>query len=657
MQVVHHDMFRKAAIQQYQKDTEIPARRGRMMDRNGYELATNTIYYDLAVDPVMLKDKTRVATLCDNVLTGSRQHYLNMFRSRNDRHQFLARKVPLENARPLLALHDPGLIIREHFRRRCPYDHYGAQLIGFTDPDDNGLGGLELQYDDILKGVAGQAVIQYDGPRNAFYNPDYPLRKPVHGEDVILTIDKNIQTVLEQELKQGVLQAKAEGGMAVVINPSNGAVLAMANYPSFDPNVHQRFGDDRKRNRVITDVFEPGSTLKLFTAAALLQENLKKPDDIVYCEQGRYTVYDQTFHDTKSYGWLSMRRVIENSSNIGMIKLGGALHANTLFRYLKNFGFGTKTGIELNAEAKGLLESPRTWSGTSQASISIGYEIGVTALQLATAYAAIINGGYLYRPFVVSHRRPANGNLIELHKPLIVRQVISNEVSDVLKSFMHGVVERGTGKRAKPKGLEVGGKTGTALKLNQEARSYYRNRYTASFVGFAQYEQPEYVCAVIMDEPKKGRYGGEVAAPVFRNVMQRIMFLDSKPPIQSRQKRPEYKLANQHDVVPSLNGFKKEHAVSFLKAKSFEYEIRGNGPQVVDMKTIDDRIVLETGKKQVHMKRMPDLTGLSKREAMTLINFAKLYVQIEGSGEVVTGQTIKAGTPTEKRSRIILYCN
>jgi len=325
----------------------------------------------------VVQNKEKVAQACSKAFHKSKSHYLKKLNQKG-RHTFLARKVDDRDIREILALRDPGLIRTKNFRREYPYQTYGAHLLGFTDTDDKGLSGLESQYEEELRGVDGEAILQRGG-RQVFINADNPIEQPLHGSNIFLTIDKNIQTIIEQELTAGVKKSKAKAGMAVVLDPFNGEVLAMANYPSFDPNRQQKYNSGIKRNRIITDVFEPGSTLKLMTAAALLQEQIKKEEDIVYCEQGRYKVYDRYFNDTINHGWLTFRKTVALSSNIGMIKLSESLPSNTQFRYLRNFGFGTKTGIGLSGENGGILENPQKWSGLSKASLAIGFSCSTTA--------------------------------------------------------------------------------------------------------------------------------------------------------------------------------------------------------------------------------------------------------------------------------------
>ncbi len=655
-QLTWHETFSEAGKRQYEKRVSLPAKRGDICDRNGKKFAIGTNHYDLAADPQMVGDKNLIARKCAEAFSKSYQHYYWLL-NEDGRFKFLERKAPERDIQPILDLNDPGLIKIRNFRREYPYGRYAAHLIGITDPDDEGLSGLELQYEKELKGEDGEAVLQYDHKRRMFYNADYPLRWPVDGVQIYLTIDKNIQTVAEQELESGVREMRARAGMVVIMDPFSGAILAMANYPYFDPNNHSAYASEVKRNRTITDVYEPGSTLKMIGAAALLQEHLKEPEDIVYCEQGRYSLHNRYFHDTKKYGWLSFRRIIENSSNIGMIKLMEAMPEDIFYKYLKHFGFGNETSIGLIGENSGILRPPDYWSKLSRASISIGYEIGVTAVQMVTAYSAIVNGGYLYQPYVVSHTKSSDGAIRIVHQPKVIRPVISPKVSEILKSFMGGVVERGTGVKAAPDGVTVGGKTGTAKKMNTETGAYYSNRYVASFCGFAPYEKPKYVCLVVIDEPRNAKYGGDAAAPVFRKIMNRIIRFDNSSfrlnPVPNEL---DVKFVEKMNTLPRLEGFKVNTALSLIKSKNLDYEIKGQGSVVAKVLAKNDEVILELGKSQVQMDRIPELVGLSMREALTKIDLSQVRVRIIGNG-TIRKQSPQAGAHLSSGSELILSCN
>ncbi len=652
IQIIDYAMFEKAAKNQYEKKITLSARRGSICDRNGNKLATTIILYDLAADPKMVKNKSVIASACAKAFGQPKSYYLKKL-TKESRFVYLARQVPGDKIRDILDIKDPGLVKRENFRRYYPYGKLAAPLLGFTDPDDYGLSGIELQFEKVLSGVAGEAMLLYDARRTEFYDADYALRKPVSGSDIYLTIDKNIQTIVDNALEAGVKKAKASSGMAVVMDPRSGAVLAMSSYPTFDTNRQSAFSPSTKRNRVITDVFEPGSTMKIFTAAALMQENLAKENELVFCENGRYKIYNHYMNDSKKHGWLTLKKVIEYSSNIGMIKLSQKLPSNTLFRYLKSFGFGEKTGVGITGETSGFLRQPAKWSGLSKASISIGQEISVNALQIVSAYAAIVNGGYLYRPYVVDGINDVNGHYKTLYKQHVVRQVISPAVCENIKSMMRGVVEYGTAKYVQMSDIDVGGKTGTAQKFNTKTKKYYKDRYLSSFIGFGPLENTEYVCGVFINEPKNGYYGSAVAAPVFKVIMTQIMGFNENFHIVDG---PDIKLAKIEEDVPGLKGLSLEGAKAILEAKNTDYEISGTGNTVTNVLAKDGVLQIKVSRPKVYNKTIPSMKGLSLREALSKIDLSRVKVRIKGSG-IVKKQSINPGSKIKKYQELILTCN
>lgn len=658
LQVARHSYFEKLAKRQYMRKVVLHAQRGIIYDHAGNPLVSNVIKYDLAADPKVVRNKDALSRLCAQ-LFDKPQSYFTKKLAGNSRFVYLARKVTADELNKVLALHDPGVIKIPVFRRNYFYGEYAAQLIGFTDPDGRGLSGLELQYNDLLQGINGSAVLQYVPGGKLFYNTNYPIQPSRDGKNIYLTIDKNIQTVVEQALRKGVQKAKAHSGMCVVLDPNNGRVLAMANYPSFDPNHPQKYSAFVRKNRTITDVFEPGSTIKPFIAATLLQERKKRPGQTVFCNLGRYRFHDKTFTDSHPHGTLTFKDVVAYSSNIGMIKLTQDLPANTLFRYLKSFGFATETGIELEGEASGFLSQPAVWSSIRKASVSIGYGIGITALQLANAYAALVNGGKLYRPYVVSKIENPDGSLWEEHEPTLIRQnVISPRISQQIKTFLQAVVEKGTGKKAAIPGVLVGGKTGTAKKVRPEG-GYYSRKYLALFVGTAPLDAPRYVCAVIVDEPQTYFYGGQVAAPIFKEIMERILNLDESAPQKAlpENKNPEIYLVNKEKSIPDLKGFTRVDAIRLLEAKDADYETEGEGEYVIRSYKKDGEIILQLGSKQLLAEKMPKLTGLTLREALARLDLSKIRVKIQGDpAGIIYRQSIPPNRKLKKAQQLVLTC-
>ena len=481
---------------------------------------------------------------------------------------------------------------------------------------------------------------------------DLPQTLPNPGHDIVLTIDKNFQTIVDDELERGVKNNNANYGMAVLMDPNTGEILAMSSTPGFNLNKPSRSTTEQRRNRTITDIFEPGSTFKVFPAAALLQENIKKPNDIVFCDNGSYKFYDHVVHDTKKYGWLSFRKVVENSSNIGMVKLTADLSNKIFYRYLKNFGFDAQTGVNLMGENTGMLSKPDKFSGISKGVISFGQEIGVTAIQMVTAFSTLINGGTLMRPYVVQKMIDSGQSTIEETEPQVIRQVITSEVSDVLKEFLLEAVRRGTGKKAVIENVLVGGKTGTAQKYNLKTKRYKRNAYLSSFIGFAPYDSPQYVLGIFVDEPKPRYYGGDVAAPIFSSILHRLIKF---APTEESEHVPELKIADKNTHVPDMTGLQFTAAEEFLQINDLSFQIEGNGSHVLSQSQSADEVALVLGNPKLKSTLVPNFKGKTVREALKLVNFSKLRVKIDGNG-IVVKQSPSPGQKINNNQVLILTC-
>ncbi len=340
---------------------------------------------------------------------------------------------------------------------------------------------------------------------------------PKDGYDLVLTIDEVIQYIAERELDKAFKAYHAKAASIVVMDPYTGRILALANRPTYDLNEYFNATQDQRRNRAICDLFEPGSAFKIVTASAALEEKKVSEEDKFFCENGAYRVASHVLHDHQPHGWLTFRQVIEESSNIGTTKVAQILGADQIYRYIKLFGFGVKSGIELPGETQGMIKAPRAWSKVSIAAIPIGQEVGVTALQLASAISVIANGGELIKPYILQEIRDKYGETIKKFQPTLIRRVISLDTSLRVKKILTGAVEEGTGKLAKVAGFTAAGKTGTAQKLEPNG-AYSHNKFVASFIGFAPAEEPLVTIVVIVDEPHPYYFGGGVSAPVFKNV-------------------------------------------------------------------------------------------------------------------------------------------
>ena len=652
IQVIKHDYYVKQSQIQSAKKIILPARRGTIFDRNGEQLATNLIHYDLGVDLQRVKNKTAIAKRLSSLFKKSSEYYLRKMKRSRD-FVFLERKVPESYFQQLNTIEDPGFVKIKGFRRFYPYGKYASQLLGFTNIDDRGISGLELQYEEKLRGQPGWTFLLADARRRFGYNVDFPQVLPEAGFDIFLTIEKNFQTIVEDELERGVQKYHAKYGLAVLMDPKTGEILALSSNPGFDLNRPQLSTTDQRRNRAIADIFEPGSTFKVFPAAALLQENFKKPSDIVFCENGSYKYYTHTVHDSKKHGWLSFRKVIENSSNIGMVKLSADIPDRTFYRYLRNFGFDSQTGIDLLGEASGMLTKPNKFSGISKGVISFGQEVGVTSIQMVNAFSAIVNGGHLMRPYVVQKIVNPDGSNEYEAESTPIRQVISADVSKTLKDFMLGVVQRGTGKNINTDYVLMGGKTGTAQKYDRKTNRYKPNHYFASFVGFAPYDSPKFVLGIFLDEPKPIYYGGEVAAPIFSAIMQRLLKF---APAEENYPLYEQKFVDKNLRIPDLRGLYYTAVEEYCQLKDISLQIEGDGTHVLSQNQNKGAVQIVLGKPVITDTQVPNLKNKTIREALKLINFSKFRVKITGRGMVVK-QFPAPGSATSNNSILLLTCS
>ncbi|MEA3560265.1 MAG: penicillin-binding transpeptidase domain-containing protein, partial [Candidatus Omnitrophota bacterium] len=406
-----------------------------------------------------------------------------------------------------------------------------SHLLGFCDLDGQGLEGLELYYDRFLKGEVGWQYALQDARGEKIPVLEKELIPMVNGCSLILTIDEVIQYIAEKEVSEAVKKWKAVSGTIVIVEPSSGKILALANYPAFDPNSFNTADAGLRRNKAITDCFEPGSTFKIVTASAVLEEKLLTLDDKFYCEEGAYKMGSRILHDYHPYGWLTFKKIIVNSSNIGTVKVAQEfLGREGLHRYIRRFGFGEKTNVDLPGEIKGIIRNPSQWSKISISAIPMGQEVAVTALQLASAISSIANGGLLIKPSVVSEIRDENFKIVRSFKPIEIRRLISKEVSEKMKDILTAVIDEGTGKLAKLTGYTAAGKTGTAQKAEPGGKGYSSKKFIASFIGFAPVKEPVIAIVVILDEPRPIHFGGFVCGPVFKKAAEKTLnYLEIKP--------------------------------------------------------------------------------------------------------------------------------
>ena len=528
LQVYRSTWLSEKASNQYEKSLTISGKRGVIYDRNLNEMAVSIDVTSIAAYPARLENPKATAKALARVLDLDARRLQTKLVA-NKSFVWIKRQSTAKETRAVKDLDLPGVDFVTEYNRFYPHTTLAAQVLGFSGIDGAGLEGIEFYYNQHLKGADTNFKVFKDALGNGFSSE--PGRSTdTGGHSLVLTIDNTIQYIAESALKKAVDEYSALSGLALVMNPQTGAVLAMAHYPLFNPNSYADFEKSIWRNRALTDAFEPGSTMKIFSAAAALEYGKISPNQIFFCENGAYRIGKNVVHDSQEYAWLSLQQIVKYSSNIGAVKVGQEVGAGKLYRTYRDFGFGQKTGIDSPGEAPGSLSPYSTWSKIDIGAISFGHGISASALQLVTAVSAIANGGNLMKPHLVREIVDQNGNLVNTFKPQKVRRAISARTATIVKNILKTVITAGgTGINAALDGYTAGGKTGTARKLDENGK-YTKDKHTASFVGFAPADKAEITVLVIIDEPQGKYYGGIVAAPVFRQIAQQTLNYLNVPP-------------------------------------------------------------------------------------------------------------------------------
>ena len=508
---------------------ELMPYRGTVYDRNGAELAASLDVESLYARPGVIRDPKAAAKLLAPILElPIHAVYRDLMSSKP--FVWLQRKVTPTQADSIRALKIEGVGFIKESQRFYPQKELAAQVIGFVGIDSQGLEGIERQYDSIIKGKSRKLFADRDAKgRNVFVEGLQPSDQSRQGNDLMLTIDKNIQYIAEKELQAAVSQSQAKGGTAIVMDPMTGEILASAVCPLFNPNQRNEAGPEAWRNRAVTDIYEPGSTFKAVLVASALEEGIVKPTDMFFCENGSYHVATHIIHDHAAYGWLDVANIIKHSSNIGASKIGKQFGKEQLYQYIRRFGFTAETGIGLPSEQSGFMPALKNCSEHTQSAISFGQSITVTPLQMVTAYAAIANGGMLMQPHIVKRIVDSTGAVIRQNAPVMRRQVISVKTADIVRDMLKQVVAPGgTGTKAAVDGYVVAGKTGTSQKIEQGG--YSHSKVMASFIGFVPADNPRLTIIVLIDEPLRMKFGGDIAAPAFSRMSDAMLNYLHVPP-------------------------------------------------------------------------------------------------------------------------------
>lgn len=519
VQIVDASQFEALAAQQRERDVQFPARRGAVFDRTGEPLALSVDLNTVFVDPAHVEDVATTARSLGRVLKEDPGAIAEKLRGSfpGDRFEYIARQVLPKIARKVAGLDLPGIYMEVEPKRYYPGGHLASHLLGFVNIDGTVVAGVEQQYDEILEGDPGRMTLEQDPSGRPLPQAEFSYEPPVPGRSLFLTLDKEVQYFTELTLSDAVNRYNADGGTAIVMRPDTGEILALANAPDFDPNHYSEASAESQKNRALSDVYEPGSAFKVVTLSGALEEGIVTP-------RTRYTVpdafqyADRVFHDSHPHATevMTVSKIIEQSSNVGTIKVGLDLGGKKLDRWVRRFGFGKLSGLDLPGESRGIVIPRNTWSGSTIATIPIGQGVAVTPLQMAAAYSAIANNGVWREPTLLHGTMGAAGK-VSPSRPSATRRIMSRSTARQVRRILRRVVDRGTGTLAQVPGYPVAGKTGTAQKPLPTGG--YGNSYTGSFIGFAPVTNPEVVIVVVLDEPRP-IWGGSTAAPTFQTIAE-----------------------------------------------------------------------------------------------------------------------------------------
>jgi len=519
IQILQGEALKKKAENTYVRRITIQGDRGLILDRHLNKLGASIDAPNITADPTQVKNARQTADRLVKILGGSRAEMEKKL-SQKRRFALLASRVSPTKAEAVKKLNIVGIYTPDNSKRFYPNRRLAAQVIGFTGKDDHGLEGLEFSYNDFLEGRTLKTQEHRDG-QGTILDTGKNKRDGLKGGTIVLSLDKKIQFFSEQALEQAVKKHRGKSGMALVMQPSTGELLAVAHYPEFNPNNYGDFSRSRYRNRAMTDAFEPGSIMKVITVASAIERGMSATT-IINCENGNYRVGRSVIHDTHPHDYLTPGQIVKVSSNIGAAKIAQDIGPKAMHYYLKAFGFGAKTGINCPAESTGVILPLNRWTSIDAVAMSFGQGMSVTGLQLVSAVSAIANGGKLMKPLLVKKVLSNTGEIIRENNPCVVRQIVSAKTAGTVKKMMARVVqEDGTGTQAAIPGYRICGKTSTAQKAAKGKKGYSDSRYTAAFAGFAPFDNPALAILVVVDEPKQNHYGGIVAAPAFKDIMAR----------------------------------------------------------------------------------------------------------------------------------------
>ena len=666
MQIRQASRFTEKALRQQEGTIEVGAGRGVIYDRFGEELALSTPVDSIGVFPDKIQDVAFTSTMLRQVLDIDRRALERKLRG--NEFDWVKRFAEPGEAMRVRHLNLTAVHFEKESKRYYPKGTVAAHILGSVGTDHFGLAGLEQAFEERLRGTPGKNLVQYDALRNHYASRI--LQEPVPGSDLILTLDQRIQMLAERELRRAVEETSAEAGTIVILDPHNGDLLAMASWPTFDPHVRPQSKEAMKvwRNYAISNLIEPGSTFKLVTLAAVLEEGLATPDEVLYCENGAFYLGRRLIRDHKPFGRLTVSEVLANSSNIGAVKLAQRLRQPRFYEYIRRFGFGERTGLPLPNELEGLLRPVEQWQSTSLASIAFGQEIGVTAVQMARATAAIANGGMLVEPRIVDAIVAPDGRR-ERYATQPPRRILTAQTAATLRGMMEKTVREGTARLAHVPGYRVAGKTGTAEKVDRETGGYSESDYIANFVGFAPVNDPSIVVVITIDSPKGEHHGGQIAAPIFPHLAaQALRFRDVRPdlPVERQKggpkKMPPELLAdyvNQRWVEEAALASRQGGGEDAIVVAAMDIPGPGADPErggrLPNDSAVEEAQHAQGGARKVALqvtdRVVPDFQGRTVREVVAESASLGLQLDIQGRG-VARRQWPPAGTPVAQGATV-----
>jgi cell division protein FtsI/penicillin-binding protein 2 len=656
LQVVQHAYYaERAELNQEQRVLVRPVR-GEILDRRGRPLARDLLTCSVSAAPREMQDPVAVARELGALLHLDAGRLKAQFRA-HPRFVWVARRLPPAMGEEVAKRKWRGVHLTVETQRDYTLGEAAAEIVGRTDLDNTGVDGMELQLDDELRGRPGWSTLFRVGSRRTVGLPRGLRRAPTDGDVAVLTLDADLQGIVENHLRRAVDSLRAVRGFALFLDPRTGEILASVCVPHLPPG--------RARNWPFTDQYEPGSTFKMVAAGTALEEELVRPGQYFTSGRGRVLVApDCRFSDSHKADGFTFRDAVRFSSNIVMGKIGLLVGPQRLYRYATALGFGSLTGVDFPGETPGRLRRPERWSARSCPTIAIGHEVSVTPLQLALAYSAVANGGVLMEPTLVREIRDPDGNVVRRSAPRAARRVFSPATTETLRQMLTAVVDSGTARAARVPGLSVAGKTGTAQKFDPATRTYGRGMYLSSFVGFAPAEQAGLVGIVVIDEPHSGHYyGGEIAAPVFREVMLDLRRLPDGPLGSGATQVAARPPAPAPVVVPDLRLLPQREVERRLAGQGLRVRFAGRGPRALAQDPAAGQAAERGARVTVWLEppadssraTVPDLTGLPLREALRRLGRLQVQAKISGRGLVVR-QSPPPGSPLTPRTECVLWC-